>query len=85
MVDKFDKILNKKDERLSNRFRALFSLKNLNGEKAIDAISACFDDSSALLKHELAYCLGQMKSNYALKALQKCLDDHNQGNTIYCI
>merc|ERR1711990_1281618 len=78
LVNKFGNILNNKDERLSTRFRALFSLKNLNGEKAIDQIASCFDDTSALLKHELAYCLGQMKSNYALKALQNCLDDHNQ-------
>ena len=82
LVNKFGNILNNKDERLSTRFRALFSLKNLNGEKAIDQIARCFDDTSALLKHELAYCLGQMKSNYALKALQNCLDDHNQGYNI---
>ncbi|CAK7245338.1 MAG: deoxyhypusine hydroxylase [Sporothrix thermara] len=57
------------------RFRALFSLKHLakqategTGEKgvdlvaakaAIDAIAAGFASPSALLKHELAYCLGQ--------------------------
>ncbi|CAK7566538.1 MAG: deoxyhypusine hydroxylase [Sporothrix epigloea] len=57
------------------RFRALFSLKHLakqategTGENdvdpvaakaAIDAIAAGFASPSALLKHELAYCLGQ--------------------------
>lgn len=57
------------------RFRALFSLKHLakqategTGETgtdaaaaqaAIDAIAAAFTSPSALLKHELAYCLGQ--------------------------
>ncbi|CAK7212513.1 deoxyhypusine hydroxylase [Sporothrix bragantina] len=57
------------------RFRALFSLKHLakqategtgeNGvdhaaaKAAIDAIAAGFASPSALLKHELAYCLGQ--------------------------
>lgn len=55
------------------RFRALFSLKHLGRREptssantsattaveAIDAIAAAFSSRSALLKHELAYCLGQ--------------------------
>ncbi len=57
------------------RFRALFSLKHLAkqasessdgkpsdpavAQAAIDAIAAGFASPSALLKHELAYCLGQ--------------------------
>ncbi|EFX03300.1 deoxyhypusine hydroxylase [Grosmannia clavigera kw1407] len=57
------------------RFRALFSLKHLakqasdaaasdaasaaTAQAAIDAIAAAFGSPSALLKHELAYCLGQ--------------------------
>lgn len=57
------------------RFRALFSLKHLakqasdagaddaaeaaTAQAAIDAIAAGFVSPSALLKHELAYCLGQ--------------------------
>ena len=79
LVEKFGKILNSKEERLSVRFRALFSLKNLGGKEAITQITKCFDDTSALLKHELAYCLGQMKSKDALEALQMVLDNHNQG------
>lgn len=43
------------------RFRALFSLKHLARQHAaaVDAIAAGFGSPSALLKHELAYCLGQ--------------------------
>jgi len=78
LVTKYSALLNDHNERLSVRFRALFSLKNLGGNDAIDAIAKCFNDSSELLKHELAYCLGQMKSEYALKALMAVLDDHNQ-------
>ncbi|KAL2261859.1 hypothetical protein VTK26DRAFT_3151 [Humicola hyalothermophila] len=53
---------------LAVRFRALFSLKHLAAQHApgtaesraaIDAIAAGFRSPSALLKHELAYCLGQ--------------------------
>lgn len=79
LVKQYGKILNDKEERLSVRFRALFSLKNLNGKDAIDQIGLCFDDTSELLKHELAYCLGQMGSKDALDLLKSVLENHNQG------
>ncbi|XP_068205641.1 deoxyhypusine hydroxylase [Palaemon carinicauda] len=63
---------------LKERFRALFTLKNLGGDKAIEAISTCFNDPSALLKHELAYCLGQMKDVRAIPILTKVLKDTSQ-------
>ncbi|KAI1143038.1 deoxyhypusine hydroxylase [Hypoxylon sp. FL0543] len=64
------------------RFRALFSLKHLarheTGDQAlaaIDAIAAAFKSPSALLKHELAYCLGQSANLAAVPHLQKVLAD----------
>ncbi|XP_064607452.1 deoxyhypusine hydroxylase-like [Liolophura sinensis] len=63
---------------LNDRFRALFTLRNLGGEMAIDFISRCFTDPSALLKHELAYCLGQMQDVYAIPTLKKVLQDESQ-------
>ncbi|KAJ6141613.1 Deoxyhypusine hydroxylase [Penicillium chermesinum] len=59
------KVLVSESEPLARRFRALFSLKHLAclqppTEKtlpAIQAIAAAFASGSALLKHELAYCL----------------------------
>lgn len=63
---------------LKERFRALFTLKNLGGEQAIDCISQCFSDTSALLKHELAYCLGQMLNPYAIPKLVNVLEDKYQ-------
>ncbi|KAJ0115271.1 hypothetical protein J7T55_012547 [Diaporthe amygdali] len=64
------------------RFRALFSLKHLatqsqdaSAEAAMDAIAAAFASPSALLKHELAYCLGQTRNLYAVPPLRECLAD----------
>lgn len=64
------------------RFRALFSLKHVarNGTEAesgeaIDAIAAGFASPSALLKHELAYCLGQSNNQNANAPLRKVLAD----------
>lgn len=64
------------------RFRALFSLKHVarNGtesesKEAVDAIAAAFVSPSALLKHELAYCLGQSNNQLANEPLKKVLAD----------
>lgn len=71
-------VLNNKERPLKERFRALFTLKNIGGADAIDEISRGFSDDSALLKHELAYCLGQMQDTKALGILTKVLEDVNQ-------
>lgn len=63
---------------LKERFRALFTLKNLGGSTSIECIEKAFEDDSALLKHELAYCLGQMQNKDAIKVLIRILEDMNQ-------
>ena len=71
---------------LARRFRALFSLKHLACLKpttdqtlpAIQAIAAAFTSPSALLKHELAYCLGQTKNLDAVPFLRQVLEDHKE-------
>ncbi|XP_051509931.1 deoxyhypusine hydroxylase-like [Myxocyprinus asiaticus] len=63
---------------LTTRFRALFTLRNLGGQEAIKWISEAFVDESALLKHELAYCLGQMRDELAIPILETVLKDTNQ-------
>lgn len=63
---------------MKQRFRALFTLRNLGGEKAIKEISKVFTDSSALLKHECAYCLGQMQDVKAIPILSAILEDKMQ-------
>lgn len=83
---------------LSQRYRALFTLKNLGkissdsvshlkikdkpevlvSDTAIDIIAQGFTDPSALLKHELAYVLGQMGNPKAIGILENVLQDQNQ-------
>lgn len=63
---------------LKERFRALFTLKNLGGKWAVENIAKCFNDKSCLLKHELAYCLGQMQNYDAIPYLVKVLEDVSQ-------
>lgn len=77
-IDAIGQLLANQSCPLKERFRALFTLKNLGGELAINAISKCFSDPSALLKHELAYCLGQMKDVRAISVLEEVLKDTSQ-------
>lgn len=65
-------------EPLPLRFRALFALKNIGGIRAIEAIGKAFNDPSVLLKHELAYVLGQMKDIRAMPILNEVLADESQ-------
>ncbi|KAL2267555.1 hypothetical protein VTJ83DRAFT_4832 [Remersonia thermophila] len=69
---------------LAVRYRALFSLKHLAKQNppqsaeslaAIDAIAAAFSSPSALLKHELAYCLGQSGNGAAIPHLTRVLEN----------
>ncbi|KAF8645239.1 hypothetical protein AX16_008066 [Volvariella volvacea WC 439] len=66
------------DVLLHNRFRALFTLKALKNEDAVRIIAKGFRDESALLKHELAYCLGQIKNPSALPVLESVLRDKSE-------
>lgn len=63
---------------LPARFRALFTLRNLGGPAAVACIGRAFGDGSALLKHELAYCLGQMRDEAAIPVLLSVLRDTRQ-------
>lgn len=73
------KVLVSESEPLARRFRALFSLKHLaclqpptdQSSPAIEAIAAALATSkSELLKHELAYCLGQTRNPDSVPYLQ---------------
>lgn len=81
-------VLTSETEPLARRFRALFSLKHLAclqppTEKtlpAIQAIAAGFSSPSALLKHELAYCLGQTRNTDALPFLLDVVQDTQEDS-----
>ena len=75
-VDKAGEILSDKKIPMGIRFRALFTLKNVGGNAAIMAIGKSLEnDDSALLKHECAYCLGQMQDEAAIPILERVLSN----------
>ncbi|MBJ90352.1 MAG: hypothetical protein CMO98_10900 [Woeseia sp.] len=63
------------DEKMFQRMRALFALRNIGGEESVDALAEAFGSSSALLKHEIAYVLGQMQDDHAVPYLIERLED----------
>ena len=77
-VERVGGILNDANKSLSERFRALFTLRGIASHEAISEIGRCFNDPSALLKHECAYCLGQIQDPYAIPLLRDVLEDTNQ-------
>ena len=56
------------------RMRCVFTLRNLGGPAAVEALAAAFADPSALLRHEVAYVLGQMQDPHAIPFLTAVLE-----------
>ena len=73
---------------LARRFRALFSLKHIaclqpptsQSLSAIQAIAVAFSSPSVLLKHELAYCLGQTGNLAAVPYLRRVLENEDEDS-----
>nr|DAD19835.1 TPA_asm: hypothetical protein HUJ06_021298 [Nelumbo nucifera] len=63
------------DQPISERFRALFSLRNLRGSGPREALVRATRDCSNLLAHEAAFALGQMQDADAIPALEGVLED----------
>jgi len=70
-------VLNNGERPLKERFRALFTLRSIGGKVALDEMARAFADPSALLKHEVAYCIGQMGMPEAIKILEEVLADQS--------
>mmetsp|Transcript_3537 Transcript_3537/g.7083 ORF Transcript_3537/g.7083 Transcript_3537/m.7083 type:complete len:358 (+) Transcript_3537:57-1130(+) len=65
-----------------DRYRAMFSLRNIGGPDAVAQLCRALthDTSSALLRHEVAYVLGQLQHPDSVEALEESLrrtDEHS--------
>ena len=77
-ISEFRAVICDENARMFLRMRALFALRNSGGPDALDALAAAFSSKSALLKHEIAYVMGQMQDSYAVPYLIERLNDHNE-------
>ena len=58
------------DACIFDRYRAMFALRNKGGSESVQALGDAFASESALLKHEVAYVLGQMQDDHAVSTLR---------------
>jgi deoxyhypusine monooxygenase len=74
-----DLLLNE-SENLIERYRAMFSLRNRGGNEAVlELCRALVDDkSSPLLRHEVAFVLGQLQHPSSIHALETSLANVNE-------
>ncbi|EOA25554.1 hypothetical protein CARUB_v10018899mg [Capsella rubella] len=74
-VQQLRQILLDETKCMYERYAALFALRNHGGEEAVSAIVDSLGANSALLRHEVAYVLGQLQNKTALATLSKVLKD----------
>ena len=67
-----------------SRYRAMFSLRNIGGAEAVAQLCRTLtqDTSSALLRHEVAYVLGQMQHPDSVEALEESLRRTNEHKMV---
>jgi len=68
-------ILLDENEKMFQRMRSVFKLRNIRTPESCLVLCEGFVSSSALLRHELAYVLGQMQMDEALPTLTRILSN----------
>ncbi|MEL0331322.1 MAG: HEAT repeat domain-containing protein [Candidatus Poseidoniales archaeon] len=77
-IEQLTRQLCDEDAPMFQRMRAVFALRNQRTDAACLALCAGFESESALLRHEIAYVLGQMQNPVALPTLVGRLSDHDE-------
>ena len=78
MVASLRETICNEDEKMFQRMRALFALRNIGGKDSVEALADAFSSKSALLKHEIAYVMGQMQDSHAVPHLIDRLADADE-------
>lgn len=73
--EKMKSILFDDSTRMFERMRVVFKFRNIRSTESCLALCEAFSTESALLRHELAYVLGQMQMDEALPTLIERLSD----------
>lgn len=77
-IEELREILLDEDKSMYERYAALFALRNLGQDRSVSAIVESLGANSALLRHEVAYVLGQLQNKKASDALSQVLRDVNE-------
>ncbi|XP_071738188.1 deoxyhypusine hydroxylase isoform X2 [Rutidosis leptorrhynchoides] len=77
-VPELREVILNEEKGMYERYGALFGLRNHRGDEAVAAIIESLNAKSALLRHEVAYVLGQLQNKAASDALSSILKDVNE-------
>ena len=77
-LDKLAASLHDEENRMFERMRSVFALRNLNNPQSVEILSKGFESKSALLRHEIAYVMGQMQNILAVPKLIEVLSDEDE-------
>ncbi|GAB5361931.1 hypothetical protein AAMO2058_000755300 [Amorphochlora amoebiformis] len=61
-----------------DRYRAMFRLREMNCEKAVQVLGRSLNDTSAVLRHEVAFVLGQMRNPSGIEYLHDLLKNTSE-------
>lgn len=75
-------VLLSEDAHITHKMRALFTLRNILTDESALVICSAFKFKSVLLKHELAYVLGQMRLKISLPKLISVLKDESENEIV---
>eukprot|EP00775_Hariotina_reticulata_P010724 gene10724-10881_t len=75
VVQALDSKIQAQSTSLPEKYRALFSLRNLAGATATDALIKALQDKSDLFRHDVAFCLGQRQDPAAVEVLKQLVAD----------
>lgn len=86
-IAKIKAILLSPESKLFDKYRALFTLRNLGDEQAVRTLGETLlhykhDDKMALFKHEVGYIYGQMQSPHSIPYLKEILECSTEDDIV---
>lgn len=81
-IAKLTEILLSEDGKLFERYRAMFSLRNIHTVESINALGKGLKCKSALFRHEIAFVLGQIQNECSIKVLTENLQDEHENEMV---
>lgn len=81
-VEELTMLLTNSSFSLFQRYRAMFTLRDMNSDAAALALVSAFADSSALFRHEIAYVLGQMQRPCTIPGLEVVLANASEHRMV---
>merc|ERR1719242_1474276 len=77
-LDTLESIYLSTTDSLFLRYRAMFTLRDIGGDEAVHILCRGLKDKSALVRHEVAFVLGQMMNEHGISELSRVLRDDQE-------